>query len=84
MSKTAEREILERLARVEKLLLEREGRTIPDRPMSPAEVARIVGKSTKTILRRITSGKLRAKRDGDSWLVRPVDLQRYLEPEAAR
>ena len=75
--------VIERLDRIEKLLADREARTIPDRPMSPAEVAKIVGKSTRTVIRWLDRGKLRAMHEGGIRLIRPVDLQRFLEPKGA-
>lgn len=60
-------------------LAAQQARVIPDRPMSPAEVATIVGKSEKTVRRWIERGRLKAKTEGHTTLVRPVDLQRFLE-----
>ena len=73
--------VIERLDRIESLLLAREGRAIPAHPMSPKEVATVVGKSERTVLRWIECGKLRAKKEGSITLIRPVDLERFLEPK---
>jgi len=67
------------VAELKALLLDREKRVIPDRPMSPKEVAAIVGKSEKTVRRWIEKRRLKAKKEGGTTLVRPVDLQRFLE-----
>lgn len=77
-------ELFQKLDRIEKMLSAREERAIPERPMSPAEVAKIVGKSQRTVLRWLDSGKLRSKHEGKVRLVRPVDLQRFLEPKGER
>lgn len=71
--------VIERLDRIEKLLTDREGRTIPDRPMSPREFAKAVGKSAKTVGRWINAGKLKAKREGRVTLITPVNAQRFLK-----
>ncbi|MEQ1861445.1 MAG: helix-turn-helix domain-containing protein [Chthoniobacteraceae bacterium] len=76
--------IVAELAAVRTLLEAREARTIPDRPMSPAEVAKITGRSEKTVRRWIGRGKLRAKHEGRTMLVRPVDLQRFLDGGSGR
>lgn len=67
------------VARLRELIEGREARAIPDRPMSPREVATIVGKSEKTVRRWIAKRRLAAKTEGHVTLVRPVDLQRFLE-----
>lgn len=75
-------QLLTDIAGVKATLLEireQNRRTIPDRPMSPAEIATIVGKSEKTVRRWIEKGLLRARKVGGTTLVRPVDLQRFLE-----
>lgn len=60
------------------IMRQREARQIPDRPMSPQEVATITGKSLDTVLRWIRKGKLQSKKEGRTILIRPVDLQRFL------
>lgn len=73
--------VLERLDRIETLLRAREGRAMPAHPMSPKEVATVVGKSERTVLRWIEKGALREKKIGEITLIRPVDLERFLEPK---
>lgn len=76
-------EIIERLTRIEALLTHSVGRTIPDRPMSLAEVATITGKSVKTVRRWVRRGQLRAKHEGRTWFVLPGHLRRFLAPQEA-
>lgn len=61
-----------------------QARAIPARPMSLAEVGKIVGRDVKTVRRWIAGRKLRAKREGHTWLVTPANLQRFIEPEGSR
>lgn len=67
------------VARLLTLIESRESRVIPDHPMSVAEVAKIVGKNEKTVRRWIERRKLVAKTEGRTTMIRPVDLQRFLE-----
>lgn len=46
--------------------------------MTTAEVAMIIRASEKTILRRITSGKLPAFREGGRWLIEVEDVRAML------
>lgn len=43
------------------------------------EVAKILRASEKTIRRRISSGKLKARKEGGRWLIPEAEVWRYLE-----
>jgi excisionase family DNA binding protein len=47
--------------------------------LSVAKVAKIIGRSTRTVHRRIETGELRAFKDHGQWLVRADDLRAYIE-----
>ena len=87
MSTETEAQILERLARIEEMLHRHEAETarkLPDRPMAPAEFARAIGKSVRTVMRWIDSGKLSARREGRVTLIAPANAQRFLSGPGVR
>ena len=47
--------------------------------LSIADVADVLGCSTKTVKRRITAGDLSVIRDGRLVRIHPADLQRYIK-----
>lgn len=73
------------LAELRKLTASQE-REIPSRPMSPAEFGKIIGKHPKTVKRWIGRGKLRAKVEGHTILISPVEARKFIGDglEAAR
>ena len=50
-----------------------------DKELTLGEVAKRLRLSRMTVLRRIRSGKIRARREGDLWRIRESDLEAYIE-----
>lgn len=46
---------------------------------TPRQVAEILGIHYMTVMRRLQSGKIRARREGPEWRISEDDLQAYIE-----
>jgi excisionase family DNA binding protein len=50
-----------------------------DRELTLDEVARRLGISYDTVLRRVRTKRIRARKEGQEWRVKESDLQKYIE-----
>lgn len=55
-----------------------------DKLLTPEEVGRLLGKSRLTIVRWLAKGTLKGFKVGNSWRVKPEDLDAFVEAQTRK